>query len=75
MKHCWLVPYPHLLQIKTLCASPSSSLRKGRRTEGSHSSADMGLSRKAFSSECHQQQMAPGDIAAVTSGLEAATSA
>lgn len=37
--------------------------------------ADMGLSMKAFSSGCHQQQMASGDIAAVTSGLQAATSA
>lgn len=75
VKHCWLVPYPYLLQNKTLCASPGSSLKKGRRTEGSYSLADVGLSMKAFSSECHQQQMAPGDIAAITSGLQAATSA
>lgn len=74
VKHCRLVPYPYLLQNKPLCASPGSSLKKGRRTEGSYSLADVGLSTKAFGSECHQQQMAPGDIAAITSGLQAATS-
>lgn len=42
--------------------------------KGSSSLADIGLSMNVFSSEGHQQQTAPGDIAAIASGLQAATS-
>lgn len=61
-KPCQLVSHPYLLQNETLCTSPGSALKKVRRRESDYSLANMGLSIKAFSSKCHQQQMAPGTL-------------
>lgn len=61
-------PISKILQNPTLCSSPGSSLKQGRsRGGGGYSLAHMRLSTKTFSSECHQREMALGDIAAVTS--------
>lgn len=57
MRHCWLVPYPYILQNQTVCASPGSSLKKGRRTEGSYRVKHEGMN--ATSNRWHQGTLQP----------------
>lgn len=69
------IPIPNCLLAsnKALLASPTSipCTEQGKeRRKGSCSLAHVGLSKKAFSSECHQQQMAAGDIAVSPQGCK-----
>lgn len=61
------VPVSTILQNHTLGSSPGSSLKQGRARGDSSSLAHTRLSTKTSSRACHQPEMAPGDIAAVTS--------